>query len=430
MRKKVILPIMLLVIAGGVNGQTADKPAHSGTCQWYVAHETLTIEPLTGETEGELANWTGDAAPWSEYAESIRDVEVSSTVYAKTVRAMFANMKNLRKLNLSGLNITKLVDAEDLSLTSTDEGYMFYGAQCPSIITLPAPKNIRFEDKGIPLPDFKNVADYIQKVGNGTLYVPNGAKYNSYEDMSTAWDSDKRDEQWEGTYVLMKNATQTTYTVTAATGLGTLCYPEKVNLLSNGEWKVKAYRITGYSIDDGASKLVLTQWNESTLTANTPVLLYKEGGTTLTLPKPTNDISLAPRIINDANDETNLLKGCYGNPTIFGDPDEYVAANSRQYVYQTKNGKTSFYRVNPDKPIYATSFRCYLELPASSVAERQNAAKYDFAIPSDEPTSVLNTLTSQSDNSRQGVYDLQGRRVKEMTPGNVYVVNGVKVVVR
>lgn len=429
--KNLMLSILLFMAASGVHGQTPDNPAVSNTCKWYVSHERLTIEPLSGAS-GELDNWTG-TAPWSEYAESIREVEIAGryTVYAKTVRSMFAGMKNLRSLNISGLNVTELDDKASITLTPTDEGYMFYGAQCPSVITLPDPKNLRIDNYGIPLPDFKNVADYIQKVDNGDLYNPSGKKYNNYEEMQQAWISDKSEALWQGTYVLMKNASTapTSYTVSASTGLGTLCYPVPVNLLSRGEWKVKAYRVTGYSSNDGTPTLELTQWNEGTLPANTPVMLYKEGGTTLTLSTQTSDFSLAPRIIND---EGNFLKGCYGSPTIFGDPDGYVPADSRQYVYQmSKEGKIAFYRVNPDKPIHAVSYRCYLELPASSVAEQQNVARYDFTIPSGEETSVLDGLTADVDgNAQQGVYDLQGRRVKQMVPGNVYIVNGMKVVVK
>lgn len=431
--KNLMLSIMLFMAASGVHGQTPDNPAISGDCEWYVSHEKLTIKPrYSGYLAGELELWTGDA-PWKDYAESIREVEIKSvyTIFAKTVRGMFAGMKNLRSLDISGLRVTELADKESITLKPTDEGYMFYDTPCPSVITLPEPENLRIEDTGIPLPDFKGVADYIQKVNGNDLSNPTGAKYYNYEEMQQAWAVDKSEKRWAGTYVLMKSASSMpkTYTLNATTGLGTLCYPVAINLISQNKWKAMAYRVTGYRMENGSPTLELTQWNEGTLPANTPVMLFKDGGATITLPTSTSDFSLAPRTVSD---EGNLLVGCYGSPTIFGDPDGYVAADSRQYVYQmNKEGKIAFYRVNPDKPMHATSYRCYLELPASSVAEQHNVARYDFTIPSGEETSVLDGLTADVDgNALQGVYDLQGKRVKQMVPGNVYIVNGVKVVVK
>ena len=430
MKKKKFLPLLLLfVMAGEIHGETIGYSGTCGNCQWSVEHEKLTIKPLAG-TDGILNSWVTDQnvnAPWSEYAESIREIEISSTVYAKTVRAMFAGMKNLRSMDLTGLNVGQLEDKESLKLDSNNEGYMFYQSSCPSVITLPDPNNLRIDDMGIPLPSFIGAADYIQKVGNGDIYNPKGSIYKSYEEMKTAWDNKGEDNIWNGTYVLMKALKASTYSVNSTTGLGTLCYPADVTLLSNNEWKAKAYRITGYRIENGNPTLELTQWSNGTLTANTPVMLYKEGGATLTLSNVVTDFSLAPRVISQ---DGNLLKGCYGTPTIFGDPDGYVYSNSYQYVYQTQNEKTSFYRVNPNRPIHATSFRCYLELPKSSVTEQKNAPKFDFVIPSGDVTSVLDVFMEQGESNRQGVYDLQGRRVKEMIPGNIYVVNGVKVVVK
>lgn len=435
--KKRFITSMLTLMAGtviGAYGQTeGTTPSGTcGSCTWKVEHETLTIQPTEG-TEGTLDKWD-DSAPWNKYSDGIRRIKIENTVKPATVKNMFANMKKLIYMDISGLDLTNITNNDT---EGTNSG-MFTGTQCPYVMILPKPKST--DDFELPIPDFtkSNSNSALQRVGNGDLANPNGAIFHSLTEMKNEWGKATSEtlDNWGGTYVLTCKLVESEYKTNATTGLGTLCYPLDVKLVDNNEWIANAYKVA--SASDGQSyTLVLTKLGLSDLTSsqnlppNTPVMLYKKGGATISLPGNNEKYySLAPHEIKCT--DGNMLVGCYGYSILFGDPNNYNEDNSTQYVYQTnsKTQKTAFYRINPNTPVHTVPFRCYLELPEAAANNRLNAPKFDFSIPSGDTTGITSAVSDTADSPQQGVFDLQGHRVSDMVPGNIYIVNGIKVLVR
>ena len=434
--KKRFITSMLTLMAGtviGAYGQT-EGTTPSGTCgdcTWKVEHETLTIQPIEG-TYGTLKAWD-NKAPWSDYSEGIRRIKIENTVKPATVKNMFAGMKNLIYMDISGLDLTNITNNDT---EGTNSG-MFTGTKCPYVMVLPKPKST--DDFEFRIPDFADTDnDALQRVGNGDLTNPNGAIFHSLTEMKNEWKNATSEtlDNWGGTYVRTRKLVESKYKTNTTTGLGTLCYPLDVQLVDNNEWIANAYKVT--SASDGQSyTLVLTKLGLSDLTSgqnlppNTPVMLYKKGGATISLPGSDKVYySLAPHEIKCT--DGNMLVGCYGYSILFGDPNNYNEDNSTQYVYQTnsKTQKTAFYRINPNTPVHTVPFRCYLELPEAAASNRLNAPKFDFSIPSGDTTGITSAVSDTADSPQQGVFDLQGHRVSDMVPGNIYIVNGIKVLVR
>lgn len=405
---------------GALAADAVEMSGTCGTCEWSVSHETLTIRPLDGASEGELADW-GATAPWHDAASSITVVRLYDTVKPVTLKGMFAGMSNLQFLVINGIDFSKVGDSKaDITVEK-----IFADTPCPQMLLLPASLTVT-PGVQLPLPDLADADARLQDVANGTMFSPAGNVYSSSKEMVAALAA----ESVQHFIVQTKTLVERSYTINSTTGMGTLCYPVAINLLDDDRnYKARPYRVTSVEKDANGVVLVLEAYGKTTLEANTPVLLFRDGGTTITLPKSSGRVSMAPVTVSE---EGNLLVGCNGRFPIFGDPDSYDETLSRQYVYQKKNGKVAFYRVRPSVPVHTTPYRCFLELPAADVQSKLNVPRIDFSTPSDGPTAIDRILSDgvHDGAARSGVYDLQGRRVDEMRPGNMYIVNGVKVFVK
>ena len=99
--------------------------SRSGSCEWMIdGAGKLTVRPLGGGVSGVLADWGSDSAPWCYQWYSIKSVSIEQGVVARTCCGMFRWCSSLEALDLSGLDVSKIVDMS----------YMFSG--CSSLKTI------------------------------------------------------------------------------------------------------------------------------------------------------------------------------------------------------------------------------------------------------------------------------------------------------
>ena len=115
--------------------------------------------------------------------------------------------------------------------------------------------------------------------------------------------------------------------------------------------------------------------------------------------------------------ETNLLEGTR--------VDTYVAEEA--YVLWNVNGEACFCKADMTNGSFLNKAnKAYL--PASVVpTDAQGAASFSFRF--GEGTTGIDEMTEQRAESKE-IYDLTGRRVEAITAPGIYIVNGVKRVVR
>ncbi len=94
-----------------------------------------------------------------------------------------------------------------------------------------------------------------------------------------------------------------------------------------------------------------------------------------------------------------------------------TAAPTGSYVMQKLNDKVGFYKVSEEKPINVPANRAYVTVAGSEVK----------AFYLDGATGINGVFDALQNGD---IYDLTGRKVQRMQKGNVYIVNGKKVVVK
>lgn len=168
---------------------------------------------------------------------------------------------------------------------------------------------------------------------------------------------------------------------------------------------LKAYIVTS----DGST----TDYTEVTsVPANTGLLLKASAGT--------YDAYIVGSSATDVSD--NKLVGVLVNTGISATADgktNFVLRSTVQYG-------VGFYKVtahndgNPDFTVRANS--AYLSVALA------DASRSFFGMPEDETTG-LNDIRSKISEAREGIYDLQGRKIAQPTKG-LYIVNGKKVIIK
>lgn len=174
----------------------------------------------------------------------------------------------------------------------------------------------------------------------------------------------------------------------------TFCTPADIEMPEG----VEAYTCSEIDADNN---LVLVPVEGSTISANTPVILYSES------------------VIEDAKFEvyveamgasatSGLLTG------VFADTE----APTGSYVLQKSipTGEVAFHRVNSDV-INVPAFRAYLSAPTA------NAKAINF--PSTTAIKAIDSLTS----GKAEIYDINGRKLQKLQKG-INIVNGVKIMVK
>lgn len=123
-------------------------------------------------------------------------------------------------------------------------------------------------------------------------------------------------------------------------------------------------------------------------------------GSSITLTKTTS-----------ATTYTNDLQGTLENITDINPSDYYVLGHTAQY-------HLGFY--HPNSTTLAAN-KAYIEWSSS------NARALTVKRGDDDDTTAIDVMDSTEDTI---IYDLMGRRVSEMLPGRIYIVNGVKTIYR
>lgn len=100
--------------------------------------------------------------------------------------------------------------------------------------------------------------------------------------------------------------------------------------------------------------------------------------------------------------------------------DYQTEADKNIYVLQKNEAGLGFYLVGKNAQPWVRAYRCYMT--------NKGAGAPMFRIGEDETTSIHNSEFSTQDSAV--VYDLMGRKVTNMMKGNMYIVNGKKVVVK
>lgn len=160
--------------------------------------------------------------------------------------------------------------------------------------------------------------------------------------------------------------------------------------------------VTAYTVDGvNGSTLDMTEV-ETTIPANTPVVLYKESALDAT--------TFYGKAV-DGTPTAGLLTGVYAA----------TPATAGTYVLQNNDDNVGFYRVAEGEGKQPTvgANRAYLTKPAQS----GNVKAFFF----DTETAIKNVMSGMQNGE---IFDLSGRKVSKMQKGGIYIVNGQKVSVK
>lgn len=185
-----------------------------------------------------------------------------------------------------------------------------------------------------------------------------------------------------------------TLSVNGSSHYGTCVLPFAVSPLPDG---VKAYSAKG--LDDTGQLVVLSEVTQ--LAAYTPYILYSASGYSGSL-KGTVDADKYGEVVSDG-----LLRGAIA-------PQKKSAG----YVLQDLGEGAKFYAMDGVEFLIPEG-KCWLEMPAAQASAPQ------YGIQIGTTTAITATTTSASAHGK--IYTLDGKQVKTMQPGGIYVVNGKKV---
>lgn len=187
-----------------------------------------------------------------------------------------------------------------------------------------------------------------------------------------------------------------TLSVSGSSHYGTCVLPFAVPTLPDG---VKAYSAKG--LDSTGQLVVLSEVTQ--LAAYTPYILYSASGYTGTL-KGAVDASQYGEVVSDG-----LLRGA-------------IAPQKRKdgYVLQDfgKGEGAKFYAMDGVEFLIPEG-KCWLEMPAAQASAPQ------YGIQIGTTTGITAPATAATVHGK--IYTLDGKEVKTMQPGGIYVVNGKKV---
>lgn len=185
-----------------------------------------------------------------------------------------------------------------------------------------------------------------------------------------------------------------TLSVSGSSHYGTCVLPFAVSPLPDG---VKAYSAKG--LDDTGQLVVLSEVTQ--LAAYTPYILYSTSGYSGSL-KGTVDADKYGEVVSDG-----LLRGAIA-------PQKKSAG----YVLQDLGEGAKFYAMDGVEFLIPEG-KCWLEMSAAQASAPQ------YGIQIGATTAITAPTTSVSAHGK--IYTLDGKRVKTMQPGGIYVVNGKKV---
>lgn len=183
-------------------------------------------------------------------------------------------------------------------------------------------------------------------------------------------------------------------------GIGTFCGSNPIDL--SGTEDVKAYVVSSYEKATGQVTLTRTYY----VPPFTGVVVKgNKGG--YTIPAGVGQ-PVYP----------NMMKGVTANTAL-----NKVSGDYTNYVLANKGGNLGFYAVSDGSTLSAG--KAYLPLPTADLPTASRGLTLSF---DDGETTEIMKVASQEE-TPQGYYDLQGRRVANPTSG-LYIVNGKKVIIK
>ncbi|MGN1255793.1 MAG: hypothetical protein ACI4UA_01360, partial [Bacteroidaceae bacterium] len=195
-----------------------------------------------------------------------------------------------------------------------------------------------------------------------------------------------------------------TVKVKASAVYGTLILPFS-HVVPNG---VRAFIIT--SVVDG----VITMKEQYSLSAFVPYILYTTTGI---------DTEVSGKFAESAREKYDNVY--YADEYFMGgvlfDNTRYTFQEG-EYVMQSKNGGVAKFYKAGGYTFNVPAGKGFLKIPEESAAP-----SYRFVV--DGETGIVMPSFDQ-DASAEVIYNLQGQRVFETQPGNIYIINGKKVLVK
>ena len=171
----------------------------------------------------------------------------------------------------------------------------------------------------------------------------------------------------------------------------------------------RAYYIA--SASNTSATLTETANDGRDIPAHTAVVLINEEQATSAL------LSLTSGLTQEISETDNLLKGTLTNMTLD------LSSSSPYYSMGRLNGQIGFYKFNSNGTTSITlgAHKAFLEVPGASNSN-------GFILTLDDVTGINEIVNSKSSNSK--CYDLWGRKVAAPQKGEIYIVNGKKVIMK
>ena len=166
----------------------------------------------------------------------------------------------------------------------------------------------------------------------------------------------------------------------------------------------RAFKVNGIS-----NGILTLEEQYNTLEACTPYLLYNYSG---------NEVTVSGYYDEDTKTD-NLVTAGYLTGPVYTAAESYTFG-ATDYVLQDQGAGSMFYKAN-GFTLDIPKGKCFLTLPTTP-----SSAPAAFRIVIDGDITGLEAV--ETDSTDDVIYNMMGMRVTRMIPGNVYVVNGKKVV--
>lgn len=205
-----------------------------------------------------------------------------------------------------------------------------------------------------------------------------------------------------GTWAIYNNFTLTRYISASTTESVTVTPAGYATYVSTLPLDYTSTEIKAYTAKANDGKIVLTQINK--VPANTPVVLYKEGGATEAIPvATTTDTPAASDLVAGTGAAVATAEGDYTN-----------------YILNVGTKGIGFYRANSQT---VEANRAYMH-----VSNSETGSMSRMAIVFDNQTTGIANLKAAADGD-DAIYNLNGQRIEKATKG-IYIIDGKKMIMK
>lgn len=195
-----------------------------------------------------------------------------------------------------------------------------------------------------------------------------------------------------------------TYSRTISNDMGTVCLPYELNVSDKTE------NATYYTLGKYENDVLYFDKVTSTLSARTPAIYVREGAvTSLNLDATSANLPVS----NTENPSVNAARS--DGWAMVGTIKSGTASESSNSIYYVKDG--GFKRCNVN--ITYKPYRAYITGPAGGSSVKA------FGIADDMEDAIKSIMSTE--NGEIQLYDLSGRKVSKVRNGEIYIMNGRKV---